>query len=51
MFEYETFQQTANELAHRAEHERLVREAKQAQRLRRRTVAARFTRRVAKRVH
>ncbi|MGA5821533.1 hypothetical protein ACPC54_27140 [Kitasatospora sp. NPDC094028] len=48
MIEYQTFQQHAHELAGHAEHERLVREAKQASRLRRRPVAALFQRRLAK---
>ncbi|WP_157882276.1 hypothetical protein [Streptomyces rubellomurinus] len=48
MIEYQTFQQQAHELADRAEHERLVREARQAARLRRRPVAARFQRRAVK---
>ncbi|MFE5583916.1 hypothetical protein [Kitasatospora sp. NPDC056531] len=45
MIEYEIIQQQAHELEARAEHERLVREAKEALRLRRRPVAARFQRR------
>ncbi|MGW3039106.1 hypothetical protein ACWC9T_03455 [Kitasatospora sp. NPDC001159] len=45
MIEYELIQQQAHELEVRAEHERLVREAKEARRLRRRPVAARFQRR------
>ncbi|MET8540492.1 hypothetical protein ABZW03_07530 [Kitasatospora sp. NPDC004799] len=49
MIEYQTFQQQAHELAAVAEHERLVREAKQARRLRQRPVAARFERRPVRR--
>ncbi|MFG3223632.1 hypothetical protein ACGF07_02455 [Kitasatospora sp. NPDC048194] len=45
MIEYEIIQQQAHELEARAEHERLVREAKLASRWRRRPVAARFQRR------
>ncbi|MER7668590.1 hypothetical protein ABTY61_08975 [Kitasatospora sp. NPDC096128] len=45
MIEYQLIQQQAHELEARAEHERLVREAKQVARLRRRPVAARFQRR------
>ncbi|MBV2151864.1 hypothetical protein [Kitasatospora sp. SUK 42] len=48
MIEYEILQQQAHELAVRAEHERLVREAKEARRLWQRPVAARFQRRPAK---
>ncbi|WP_234327129.1 hypothetical protein [Streptomyces sp. NRRL WC-3742] len=48
MIEYQLIQQQAHELADRAEHDRLVREAKQAGRLRRRPVAARFARRSVK---
>lgn len=45
VIEYQLIQQQAHELELRAEHERLVREARQARRLRRRPVAARFQRR------
>ncbi|MFJ2864467.1 hypothetical protein [Kitasatospora sp. NPDC087314] len=45
MIEYELIQQQAHELAARAEHQRLVREAKEGRRLRQRPVAARFQRR------
>ncbi len=48
VIEYQTFQQQAHELAARAEHERLVRAAKEARRLRQRPVAARFQRRPAR---
>ncbi|MER8104491.1 hypothetical protein ACFV84_09525 [Kitasatospora sp. NPDC059811] len=48
MIEYELIQQHAHELAVRAEHERLVREAKEGRRLRQRPVAARFQRRPAR---
>ncbi|MEV7776155.1 hypothetical protein [Kitasatospora sp. NPDC086791] len=49
MIEYRTFQQQAHELVARAEHERLVREAKQAARRRQRPVATRFARRPVRR--
>ncbi|CAM5492101.1 hypothetical protein ACIG0C_02855 [Kitasatospora aureofaciens] len=45
MIEYQLIQQQAHELELRAEHERLVREARRTGRLRRRPVAARFQRR------
>ncbi|MBV6699298.1 hypothetical protein [Kitasatospora aureofaciens] len=45
MFEYELIQQQAHELHVRAEHQRLVREAKDAGRTKQRPVAARFQRR------
>ncbi|MFJ9697245.1 hypothetical protein [Kitasatospora sp. NPDC101183] len=48
MIEYQLIQQQAHELANRAEHERLVREAKLARRLQVRPVAARFARRPVK---
>ncbi|MEU9073266.1 hypothetical protein ACFYUY_20365 [Kitasatospora sp. NPDC004745] len=48
MIEYELIQQQGLELAARAEHQRLVREAKEARRLRQRPVAARFQRRAVR---
>ncbi|MGW2255071.1 hypothetical protein ACWCXH_33540 [Kitasatospora sp. NPDC001660] len=45
MIEYELIQQQVHELQARAEHQRLVREAKAAGRAKRRPVVARFQRR------
>lgn len=48
MIEYELIKQQVNELQARADHERLVREAKEARRGLRRPVAARFQRRAVR---
>ncbi|WP_153462763.1 hypothetical protein [Streptomyces kaniharaensis] len=48
MIEYELIQQQVHELQARAEHQRLVREARDARRAERRPVAARFQRRAAR---